>query len=209
MARESQVAKNIVRLINPFIEKNDALIAKINSLDDLNLCLYAIEDTLPQIIRVRNIEAIEFLFNKGFEIANKLKADFMVLDGERDTGRVIFTDSDGTRTFLDFATYRGSNLDEDLRARDFTINAIAYDPLDHRLHDPFGGQIDLTRRVVRAVGEAEAGVEFGSVEPERFDLDQHLTRAREWQRKATRFQHLWPTGLFDFNGSHRGGQGHL
>ncbi len=56
-------------------EKNDALKTKINSLDDLNLCLYTIEDTLPQIIRVRNLEAIEFLFNKGFEIANKLNAD--------------------------------------------------------------------------------------------------------------------------------------
>src|SRR5687768_10189937 len=61
-------------------------------------------------------------------VANTLNADFMVLDEERDTGRVIVTDSDGTRIFLDFATYRGgSTLEEDLRARDFTINAIAFD----------------------------------------------------------------------------------
>jgi len=56
-------------------EKNDSLIAVINSFDDLNLSLYKIEDTLPSIIRARNLEAIEFLFSKGFEIANKLKAD--------------------------------------------------------------------------------------------------------------------------------------
>ena len=43
-------------------------------------------------------------------VANALKADFMVLDDERDTGRVIVTESDGTRTFLDFATYRGTPL---------------------------------------------------------------------------------------------------
>ncbi len=62
--------------------------------------------------------------------------------------------TDGRHAVVEF----GASLDEDLARRDFTINAIAYDPLDHRLHDPFGGQIDLTRRVVRAVGEAEARV---------------------------------------------------
>src|SRR5689334_8739525 len=60
-------------------------------------------------------------------VANALKADFMKLDSERDTGRVIVTESDGVRTFLDFATYRGPSLEEDLRHRDFTINAIAFD----------------------------------------------------------------------------------
>jgi poly(A) polymerase len=61
------------------------------------------------------------------KVANALKADFMVLDDERDTGRVIHTDEAGVRTFLDFATYRGASLEEDLRHRDFTMNAIAYD----------------------------------------------------------------------------------
>ncbi len=60
--------------------------------------------------------------------------------------------TDGRHAVVEF----GASLDEDLARRDFTINAIAYDPIDHRLHDPFGGQLDLTRRVVRAVGEAEA-----------------------------------------------------
>lgn len=60
--------------------------------------------------------------------------------------------TDGRHAVVEF----GASLDEDLARRDFTINAIAYDPIDHRVHDPFGGQLDLTRRVVRAVGEAEA-----------------------------------------------------
>jgi tRNA nucleotidyltransferase (CCA-adding enzyme) len=33
--------------------------------------------------------------------------------------------------------------------RDFTINAIAWDPLDHRLVDPFDGMGDLAHRVLR------------------------------------------------------------
>ena len=83
-------------------------------------------------------------------VANALHADFMVLDGERDTGRVIVTKSDGTRTFLDFASYRGRDLEEDLRARDFTINAIAFDVHAQTLLDPLNGASDLRTRIIRA-----------------------------------------------------------
>jgi len=84
------------------------------------------------------------------KVANTLQADFMVLDDERDTGRVIFTDNDGTRTFLDFATYRGANLDEDLRNRDFTMNAIAFDLQTQTMHDPLNGASDLRTKLIRA-----------------------------------------------------------
>ena len=83
-------------------------------------------------------------------VANALNADFMSLDQERDTGRVIVTESDGTRTFLDFATYRGKDLEEDLRARDFTINAIAFDPRTLTLLDPLNGASDLRFKILRA-----------------------------------------------------------
>ena len=83
-------------------------------------------------------------------VANALNADFMSLDHERDTGRVIVTESDGTRTFLDFATYRGKDLEEDLRARDFTINAIAFDPRTLTLLDPLNGASDLRFKILRA-----------------------------------------------------------
>lgn len=84
------------------------------------------------------------------KVANALKADFMTLDDERDTGRVIFTDDDGTRTFLDFAVYRGANLEEDLRNRDFTMNAIAFDIQTQTIHDPLNGASDLRARLIRA-----------------------------------------------------------
>jgi tRNA nucleotidyltransferase (CCA-adding enzyme) len=44
---------------------------------------------------------------------------------------------------------------EDLARRDFTFNAIAIDPLERALIDPFGGQRDLDAHLVRAVGVAE------------------------------------------------------
>ncbi|MGN7455764.1 CCA tRNA nucleotidyltransferase [Paenibacillus pasadenensis] len=46
------------------------------------------------------------------------------------------------------------SLEEDLRRRDFTINAMAMDR-SGRLTDPFGGQADLRNRTLRAVGAAE------------------------------------------------------
>jgi hypothetical protein len=43
---------------------------------------------------------------------------------------------------------------EDLRRRDFTINAMALDLAGRRLVDPHGGCQDLRRRLIRTVGEA-------------------------------------------------------
>lgn len=44
------------------------------------------------------------------------------------------------------------DIDEDLARRDFTVNAIAYDPVDGHLADPFGGLDDMRNGVLRAVG---------------------------------------------------------
>ena len=59
--------------------------------------------------------------------------------------------TDGRHAVVQF----GASLDEDLARRDFTINAIAYDPIAKQLRDPFEGQQDLGRRMVRAVGVAD------------------------------------------------------
>lgn len=46
------------------------------------------------------------------------------------------------------------SLEEDLRRRDFTINAMAAD-LQGTLYDPLGGRADLTAKVLRCVGEPD------------------------------------------------------
>jgi tRNA nucleotidyltransferase/poly(A) polymerase len=46
-------------------------------------------------------------------------------------------------------------IDEDLARRDFTFNAIAWNPLTGELRDPFDGAADLERRVLRTVGAPE------------------------------------------------------
>lgn len=52
------------------------------------------------------------------------------------------------------AVYFVDDIKDDLARRDFTINAIAYDPLEDVLIDPFDGIRDLRARVLRAVGDA-------------------------------------------------------
>lgn len=83
----------------------------------------------------------------AFKVGNALKLPAYVLDEARDTGRVVLED-----TTLDFACFRGADLEADLRDRDFTMNAIAL-PVAARttasLIDPCGGVADLQARRLR------------------------------------------------------------
>ncbi len=49
----------------------------------------------------------------------------------------------------------GQNLEDDLKRRDFTCNAIAYSISRGTLVDPFGGAIDAHKRLIKAVGVPE------------------------------------------------------
>jgi len=56
-------------------------------------------------------------------------------------------------TLIDISKVQGMSIDDDLRARDFTINAMAYDLFSHRLIDPLGGQTDLAHKTIRMVSK--------------------------------------------------------
>ena len=74
-------------------------------------------------------------------------------------------------------------VEEAARRRDFTINAIAWDPLTEKYVDPYGGQADLKRKRLRAVDPRTFGddslrvlraIQFAA----RFELDvDEATRA--------------------------------
>lgn len=74
----------------------------------------------------------------GYEVTT-LRGDVSYSDGRR---------PDAVR-FVD-------DLVEDLARRDFTVNAMAWDPIGGRLVDPFGGVADLEAKLLRAVGEPAA-----------------------------------------------------
>lgn len=45
------------------------------------------------------------------------------------------------------------SIEEDLARRDFTVNAIAFDPVTGDLVDPYGGQSDIELKLIRCVGD--------------------------------------------------------
>jgi putative nucleotidyltransferase with HDIG domain len=84
------------------------------------------------------------------QVADRLGAAYFPLADEPRTGRVVLILGDDDRATLDFASFRGPDLEGDLRARDFTINAmaVAVDALDQVI-DPLGGGADLHQRTLR------------------------------------------------------------
>ncbi len=50
------------------------------------------------------------------------------------------------------------SIEQDLARRDFTVNAIAYDPLREVLSDPYAGLDDLLRMRIRSVGDPDARI---------------------------------------------------
>lgn len=79
-------------------------------------------------------------------IARHYKAGYVLLDAERQIARVVF--EQGT---ADFAQQVGSTLEADLGRRDFTVNAIAYNPHTDQLIDPLQGYADLQKHLLRMV----------------------------------------------------------
>ena len=98
-------------------------------------------------------------------LANAMHGDFYVMDAERGTARVLVSNAESTlpdnqsvsspvtgqaRFVLDFSVCRGATWDDDLRARDFTMNAIALDLATGAVVDATRGLDDIARHVVRA-----------------------------------------------------------
>lgn len=82
----------------------------------------------------------------------------------------VVTDGDERSRHVEVTTFRGEGvyvdgrrpaavtfldeIEKDLARRDFTVNAIAWDPVADVVVDPFGGIADAARRRIRAVGNA-------------------------------------------------------
>jgi tRNA nucleotidyltransferase (CCA-adding enzyme) len=104
-------------------------------------------------------EAVLALFGNRYAIPTGLQhGTVTVLAGDRDKPRhVEVTTFRGEGEYLDgrrpSVVHFSATLEEDLARRDFTMNAIAYDPVAGVVTDPFGGQRDMAAKLVRAVGD--------------------------------------------------------
>ncbi len=87
----------------------------------------------------------------GRWLADALGGAFFVMDRAHDVARVVVRQG-GAYYHVDLAGLRAKDIEGDLRARDFTINAmaVALRPGLGELLDPTGGLEDLRRGILRA-----------------------------------------------------------
>lgn len=96
----------------------------------------AIEELFPHTVAVGKSFGVMQVVREGrsYEVAT-FRSDGAYEDGRRPNT-------------IAFAT-----AEEDVRRRDFTMNALLYDPIEGRLLDFVGGAEDIRRRILRTVGE--------------------------------------------------------
>lgn len=93
-------------------------------------------------------------------LANNLGAAYFPLDTTRNMARMVLrlTDQPDVQTSdsirIDFSTFQGSDLIDDLRLRDFTMNAMAVEIHSlENLIDPLGGAEDLVAKRLQTCSE--------------------------------------------------------
>ncbi|MDB9321760.1 CCA tRNA nucleotidyltransferase [Nodularia spumigena CS-591/04] len=112
----------------------------------------AVRDAL--LGRTREYLDLDFIIPSGAvgvaqAIARHYQAGFVLLDPQRKIARVVFPEAT-----VDFAQQEGDSLETDLHRRDFTINAIAYNPHTAEIIDPLQGCADLEQGILRMVSAA-------------------------------------------------------
>jgi putative nucleotidyltransferase with HDIG domain len=132
------------------------VLQKVTAALPTDLPVYLVGGAVRDALLCRKIHDLDFVLPSNAvkisrQIADRLKAAFFPLDDiEHDTGRVILISEDGSRFTLDFAARRGPDLESDLRARDFTCNALAVDVRQPQfVLDPLGGAADLLAKQLR------------------------------------------------------------
>ena len=111
--------------------------------------LYLVGGAVRDLLLKRELHDLDFVMDEdprplAKRVAMRLNLDFFVLDDVRHTARVVYYNAEGDLAPLDFVEFTGTTLEEDLRNRDFTINAMAVSIRDlSSLIDPLGGEDDL------------------------------------------------------------------
>ena len=101
-------------------------------------------------------EVINLAKEKGWQVVDKLGHNFgvvLVVVGRHKAEVATFRgERYGSDSHRPAQVWYADTIEADLARRDFTINAMAL-TLDHRVIDPYGGQADLTARLIRLVGD--------------------------------------------------------
>lgn len=97
-------------------------------------------------------EQIEALFPKTVAVGKAFGVIVVVQDGTQTEVATFRADGgyqDGRRP----DTVHFCGAEEDAKRRDFTVNGMFYDPAEDKIIDYVGGQADLQKKVIRAIGD--------------------------------------------------------
>ena len=114
---------------------------------DIDIATDALPDRIMEILRDAGIKSVPTGIEHGTVTAVVEGRAFEITTYRRDIN------TDGRHAVVEF----GTDWREDVKRRDFTINAMSITP-DGDLHDPFDGEGDLMAGRVRFVGDAQRRV---------------------------------------------------
>ena len=137
------------------------ILSYLNGRDDETAPVYLVGGALRDCLQGHVVADLDFIMPvdptdcaKG--MAHLFNGTWFMLDQTRNQSRVVMT-IDNERIVCDFAPFRAPSLDEDLRDRDFTINALAWPcsapSISDHIHDPLGGIDDLENRRLRTCND--------------------------------------------------------
>jgi tRNA nucleotidyltransferase/poly(A) polymerase len=133
----------------------DSLIAQVAQAAPPGVPLYLVGGAVRDALLGQASYDLDFVIPEGAlayarRLGNALGAAYFPLDEARDTARLVLVQADGRRVKLDIASWRGPDLESDLRGRDFTINALAVEiHAPQTVLDPLHGATDLRQKVLR------------------------------------------------------------
>ena len=145
----------------PLLNAHPLLAAELRSLcRDVDHEIYLVGGSVRDALLGRRIKDMDLTLAGdglvlGRKLAGRLRSPFVPLDDTDRTGRIVVR----RRFTIDISSYKGGSLEEDLRKRDFTINAMAIglaDVLDGApsIIDPLDGARDLASGRLNALSPA-------------------------------------------------------
>ncbi len=107
----------------------------------------------------RPVRDFDLLVESDLEAAARAVPEAVPIDAQ--SAHVLLLPEQGAEPRVEIACPRGgaATLTEDLRLRDFSVNAIAWDPGAAKFVDPLGGRADLRAGTLRAPDPARAIVD--------------------------------------------------
>ncbi|OIO37683.1 MAG: hypothetical protein AUJ72_04055 [Candidatus Omnitrophica bacterium CG1_02_46_14] len=97
-------------------------------------------------------KVIQSLFHKTVAVGAKFGVMIVILEG-KNFEVATFREDKGYQDGRHPTGIHFTNAKEDALRRDFTVNGLFYDPIARKVMDWVGGQKDLKRRVIRAIGD--------------------------------------------------------